>query len=466
MYNRPRHALAWLLGLMIICGSASASELLDASWKNDDLLIKFSDSVSYTIDLAESDSAQLVIRFHGITAPQSGALQGMNLRGRMGRRALLTEAGPGEMRLTLTGRGKLGYASLWRPYSHTLVVSTFEWGALDYPREQYYKALLALEQGLDAQGLELLRLAHSTGEPRAASVLGVYYARHGNPTLAAHYLAKPLDADDHAALAELANRSGDTTTAQASRAEFDRQNARRDSDVRGGGSPNPYDNSPDRMTDEHQMRTQMGIEKWIYLGGGALLLLIIIGLVIWLARRSSRKKKVEAFEAIHPKAQAVMGQSQPAVQPPVAQTAPATDVATSAPIAEPVAAAPAPQSAQPAPAEPVVEQPRAEELPGSLNTPEPAPAVAPVAAAAPVAPSAPIEPQSAPRSGRPVPTQAADLRRRVEQMRAAATAEAPRKPEPAAPTTNKQTITEARRLQLSRDSVELRRRLDEAADRQ
>jgi hypothetical protein len=492
------YVLGCLLGLLIAVSSASATDLLDASWKGEDVILRFSDSASYTIDLAESDSSQLVIRFHNLTLVSPVDAQGTNMRGPDGRRALLTQPAPNEARLTVLGRGRLGYASLWRPYSHTLVVHTFDWAKLDYPAEQYYKALLALEQGLDAAGIEMLKQAHTTGEPRAASVLGVYYARHGNTALARQYLTNPVDADDNAALAAIAGKSGDNATAQANREQFDQKTARRDTAWQSGGTIDPPRPMAWNEGEGLERARRMERMKWIYMGGGVLLLLLIIWIVVAMARRSSKKKVIVPPAPAKPQFEQVRRAPEPTAPAPVAAekpTAPAPVVEEPVPIV--VVEEPAPIVEEELPGAITQEGP-VEEGPATVVVEPPAEVIAepaaPVAAGTPArvieaetaAPVAPAEPEeraptietpatppvaeAAPaeaktaetKAGRPVPTQAAELRRKLEAMREAATAQAPPQPIQTPPTTNKQTITEARRLKLSRDSVELRRRLDEA----
>jgi hypothetical protein len=495
------YALGCLLGLLIAASSASATDLLDASWKGEDVILRFSDSASYTIDLAESDSSQLVIRFHNLTLAAPVDAQGTNMRGPNGLRALLTQPSPNEARLTVLGRGRLGYASLWRPYSHTLVIHTFDWTTLDYPTEQYYKGLLALEQGLDAAGIEMLKQAHTTGEPRAASALGVYYARHGNTTMARQYLANPVDADDNAALAAIAGRSGDNATAQANQEQFDQKTARRDTAWQGGGTIDPPRPMAWNEGDGLERKQRMERMKWIYMGGGVLLLLIIIWIVVAMARRSSKKSVIvppapakPQFEQVRrtpeptppvpvaadrPNPPAPVVADKPTAPAPVAVEEPAPIVEEELPVAitqeSPVEEVPATVVVEP-PAMVVVEPPAPviAEAPAQVIEAEPA---APMAAAEPEETAPAIETLATPpaaeappaeagpaetKAGRLVPTQAAELRRKLEAMREAATAQAPPQPIQTPPTTNKQTITEARRLKLSRDSVELRRRLDEA----
>ncbi|MDB5036027.1 MAG: hypothetical protein JWQ98_3268 [Chlorobi bacterium] len=507
--------LLFLTGLLLATGAARATEVLDAGWRKGDLFIRFSDSTGYTIDLAQSDSVQLVVHIPGIALPANTTGE-ISLRSG-GLNAVMAQAQGKEIRLTIQSPSRFGYVTLWRPYSKTLVIHTFDWNGLDYAQEQYYKGLLAFEQNIDKEGLDLLQVAHATGDSRASSVLGVYYARHGDLKRAEQYLSQPQDADDYAAKAAVQQHNGDATGATESRSRFDHEMANRNPDwaasgANGGPGPEAM-NGPapesgpgvrERGRDSTRVyfdppeygRTMMNDTRWIYIAVGTLLLLGLVFLVIWLARRGKENAKMtQAGERI------TFPESKPAAGKP-AETKPA---APSAPIAKPevvLRAAPPPDiyaahkarkaaraASEPPPLEPATETAPKVEIPSAPETvPSPPTAfepanpptaetapkaeTAPIAETAPKAETAPIaetapeaEPApepiaSEPRQSNPVPLQAAEIRRRIEAMRTP----------PSPPHTDegnlsgKTTIAEARRLNLSRDTVELRRRMEEAGE--
>jgi hypothetical protein len=487
---------------LALAAHARATVVTDARWQGSDLLVRFSDSVTYKIDLAESDTAQLVIHVIGaLSGPDLGSINGPN-----GSQASITLSGANDLRLTVHGAGKMGYASVWRPYSHTLVVHTFDWDNLEYPQEQYYKGLLALEQGLDTQAEELLQVAHSTGDRRAASVLGVHYARMGSYAQAAALLAKPADADDYAALAAVQAHNGDTAAARASQGEFERLLASKSSTATSGNGATAVKPAPrqgsgavdqaeagegnDNGLETNEMIRERASRKWIYLGGGVLVLLILIGLVVWLSRRSAQRpippypndpaniptpRPTRREPPVAPDLQ-VHPHTEPATEP-AAHPVEATVVESKPHVAE-KPAAPVEVKAEPVAVEPVVveqvaveqvvvEQVKAEPVTSTVTTEpvkdvvvEPArPADTGVAESADATDGmAETSGDEGTRSARSTQKQAADLRRRIEAMRSTTPTAAPPRRESAG--ASESTIAEARRLRLSRDSVELRRRME------
>jgi len=212
--------------LLALTAPATAADITDVRWDGFDLLLRLSDSVPYRVDLTESDTSTVVVRLSNVAAPTTLST---TLNGPDGRAMILTHAEGRGIRVTLTSPERIGYATNWRPYSKTLVVHTFRWTQLGFAEEQYFKGLLAIEQRLNAQGIEYLRLAHAAGDPRAASTLGTYYARRNEYALAAQYLNHPLDADDYAALAAVKRSMGDTAAAliaeETSRQSLERRQA-------------------------------------------------------------------------------------------------------------------------------------------------------------------------------------------------------------------------------------------------
>jgi hypothetical protein len=494
-----RLSLIALVALASVLPTA-ATEVTSFRWQGEDLLIRFSDSIPYRVDLAESDTSQIVIRLTGATLP-TGSETGSSLAGISGRKAILTQSTPQELRLTITSGDRMGYGTIWRPYSHTLVVHTFRWRQLGYGEEQYFKALLAFEEKLDPQGIELLRIAYATGERRAASALGVYYARRGEYALAQQYLKSPVDADDHAALAAVDLKNGDSVRSAAHQHSFEQLLAEAPPQQTGdatAGSPNDESPSPSSPQSSNtntptSMQQWLSRENWPFIAVGAALIILLIYVVV----RTMRRRPVEQVAATDTSSRAerdvpqeptpVLVVPDPVVVEPVVPepvvaepivVEPVAAVATTPEIIEPVAVAPV--VAEPVVAEPVVAEPVA----AVATTPEiiePV-AVAPVAAAPvtaePIAPApiaaepieaaaeAPsLEPtqqssssdQPVARSTSTLSTQAAELRRRIEAMRSES-----RTTEPVeqGATADESIVSEARRLRLSRDSVELRKRLE------
>lgn len=495
-----------LAGLLTTLSGALGSVMVNFYWKGDDLHLRFSDSVLWKVDLAESDTSQVVIKITGATAVQPATIEGPQ-----GSQAILTESAPGEIRLTVRRSGKLGYASVWRPYSSTLVVHTFNWDKIDYPQQQYYKGLLAIEQGLDVQATELLEVAGSTGERRANSILGAYYARKGDFTKAISHLKNPVEADDYAALAAAQANNGDSAAAGKSMAIFGKmledegkgqqpprraerapQGARRDDAATGADAELEEDESAD-----HGFETNEDIRasrKGLYLGGGVVALLLLIGLVVWLTRRRSGPPSAGPYSNTRPGAPRPTPTPDFDDRPRAAQerTTPRdtyahpADMVTTEPVeATVVESRPHVIVAEDASPEPVVVEKVSDEKPVAETKTVETPTVERAAHEAPIeekressfeAPAAttgvPVnnvasahEEQSSEstateeRTTRSTPRQAADLRRRIEMMRTSASDT----PAPRAATLNasESTVNEARRLQISRDSVELRRRMEQ-----
>ncbi len=467
----PLRSIASLIASVVLLSAAAvAGDAIDLKWEKDDVLLRFSDSLRYTVDLAASDSSQLVLRISNARLPRSADQGGISLMGPGEREAILTQSGPDELRLTVRAPSRLGYASVWRPYSNTLVVHTFNWDRLEYAQEEYYKGLLAFEQGLEAQGLEILRIAYATGDPRAASVLGVYHARRGEYALASQYLSKPLTADDYAALAAMQAKGGDSTGAARNQDASREMLAGQDTAWKRSNAIARRNDTVQQVNNDFWNLADPSNRQWIYFIGGLVALLLLIVLAIWISRRSSRRPVQEPAatdrtapptrrETIERTVEAREVRPVPAEPhrepaPPVQTVPEAIVVETPAP---PPAVVPEPIRTEVPP--PAVETPTVEVTPVEKVVPA-TDLPKPVAAEEAIdVKSRPAEGTPEPSARRPLPTQAAELRRKIEAMRAVpAPPPAPqKKPAPS----SESTISEARRLQLSRDSVELRRRLQQ-----
>ncbi|MBS1912356.1 MAG: hypothetical protein JST22_10250 [Bacteroidetes bacterium] len=531
--SAPRVVVLLLLAL-VPAFAARAVTVEQFNWNGNDLYVRFSDDITRTVDLAESDTSQMVIRLAASGLGSDPSVPATALQGPNGRQAVLSMAAPNELRLTVRSNSGLGYASLWRPYSHTLVVHTFNWKDLQYAQEQYVKGLLAFEQGMDQTGVELLELARSTGDNRASSVLGIYFARTGKYRQAAEYLSAPLNADDYGALADVQRHEGDSAGAAASMAHYSAMlqsgtpaaapapqprsepaagTARPGNTV--GGAPEREPDYNNGLESNDDVRASMS-RRWIYVAGGVVLLLLLTGLMVMQSRRSSRRQEPPGFEPIGEppfvnvparpvpppvpdstvvvEEAVVVEQMEPAsapvtsaqAEPAHAEPAGATlSQADAAPHAEASHAGPAhvePVSTEPVAHEPagehvIVERVVVERIVAEPIAPEPvaveAVEVEPVAeeparaeyAEEPAIHEARVVQERAVETPadaarRSMQTQAADLRRRIEEMRAATEAEPETHVPPSQP--GESTIAEARRLKLSRDSVELRRRLESA----
>ena len=473
-----RLSLIALVALASVLPTA-ATEVTSFRWQGEDLLIRFSDSIPYRVDLAESDTSQIVIRLTRATLP-TGSETGSSLAGISGRKAILTQSTPQELRLTITSGDRMGYGTIWRPYSHTLVVHTFRWRQLGYGEEQYFKALLAFEEKLDPQGIELLRIAYATGERRAASALGVYYARRGEYALAQQYLKSPVDADDHAALAAIDLKNGDSVRSAAHQHSFEQLLAEAPPPTTGDatssssssdGSPSPSSSPQSSNTNTPtSMQQWLSRENWPFIAVGAALIILLIYVVV----RTMRRRPVEHVAATDTSNRAerdvpqeptpVLVVPDPVVVEPVVPepvvaepivVEPVAAVATTPEIIEPVAVAPV--VAEPIAAAPVVVEPvAAEPIAPSPIAAEPIAAAAEAPSLEPTQQSSSSD-QPVARSTSTLSTQAAELRRRIEAMRSES-----RTTEPVeqVATADESIVSEARRLRLSRDSVELRKRLE------
>lgn len=193
----------------VVSASAKGPSLLSAEWNGSTLVLQFDSTLEYSVDLADSDSS-LTIRFSDVVET-GGITRTEDSTGVVGTffddgRAFRLRAGD-----------RLGYSVLWRPHTHRLLIHTFDWEALDYASEQYHLGLLALEQGIPETAVEYLTAAYASDTAgisrRAASVLGVLHQELGNDSLAKIFLQDPSDPDDWGARAALLRSTGDTAAA-------------------------------------------------------------------------------------------------------------------------------------------------------------------------------------------------------------------------------------------------------------
>lgn len=214
--RRPLAGLLPLFLLSLLVASAPSDlaaqgpRLLSMNWHGPNLVLKFSDSVAFTTDPVESDSG-LTLRFD-TPVEIAGAGEAANgpVIGRFNRRGTT---------FRLEGNARVGYSMLWGPYSNSLVIYTFDWDELSFAEKQFHLGLTALEQGLPNVSAEYLSTARNadTGvvAKRAAGVLGLVYERTGQDSLAALYLGDPQDQDMWGARSSILRRSGDTAAAAA-----------------------------------------------------------------------------------------------------------------------------------------------------------------------------------------------------------------------------------------------------------
>lgn len=500
-----------IVALLLFAASHSHAQqkLIGAAWQGDDLILHLSDSAAYAADIDESDTAHATVRIWGVR-PVKGPVE---LSGPSGRSASIAHNPPNELLVTLSSATRFGCATLWRPYTNTLVVHTFRWEGLPYAQEQYYRALLAFEQNQPALAVSLLRGAHAAGEKRATSALGVWYARRGENALARLYLNTPASADEYRALAAVQLAAGDTAEAEASsQRAIPLEQALVDADALPKGGPGGVSqNAPDHAPPISSPSLLDTIKGWfrgdnlpiaLIVSGGALLLL---ALIIVIVRGASRRRRREQAAATPPPSTPIHGvrvvTPEDALATPAVETRPATGITEETVIPPPtVETVTAPEITPPvvvtrtepevavveskvetvapvdtselSPAEtatevaPVVEEKSESEVPTAEEIEE-SRAVEEAPSAEVIEEVAPVEENAEPEVTAPVVAeavapestvssrsrQADELRRRIEAAQTAP-APAPAKAAPADPT-----IAEARRADLSRDAVALRRML-------
>ena len=318
MSRRPPLLLLLFLLPAVLASKPPATppQLVEFDWRGEDVVLVFGDSVGYEVDLAESDTAQVVLRFGSLAiseplrqrtagaeaAAGTGAPSGgvaISIGGRNGRAAVFSQRGA-DASLRVHDDERLGYSIEWRPYTRQLVVHTFEWDRLGYAESQFHQGLIALEQNVVDQAEELLQVANASGEERAGAVLASLYARRGADSLARYFLRSPGSAEEHAALAALQLRAGDSVEAQESLARSERALA--SGQERGRRSRGSARGRDGRVLDDDgysgggSSRTHgdggMADRDVILLAAvGGLALLLIIGLIV-LSMRRGRKPPV------------------------------------------------------------------------------------------------------------------------------------------------------------------------------
>jgi hypothetical protein len=474
--SRPL-ATTLLLGLLAATGAFSAG-ITGARWSGNDFVVGFTDSVGYSLDLGLSDSTQLVIRIAGVE-PNDRLFHVGSKPGPNDAEALLSPT-PDGGRLTITFPKRYGYSTVWRPYTHRLIVHTFDWDALSYGELQYHKGLLALEGGYVKQAEELLALAYATGEERAGSVLGVHYARLGNDSLAGRYLHHAIDEDDRIAMKSIGREPNAIAATDDMEQPTERSDSPRNEPDR-TEQPSHLSTSGDLLTSLSDWRTITAIIVAVV--SFTIILTVLFRRNSKSAARARQQKLDEEERKIAEGVREERRQQQarttaenvpptpapkPQEPPPPPQTvAPAEEPRTpTQPVEHPPAAvAPAVESGstedrntstgtpadEKAPVSDTKDAPK-EPTPAAETTPPPVTAEAPNTATA--TPTTTTERTDAAREEtqpRKTSTQAAELQRRIEAARH----------EREGSGGGGSTVSEAKRLNVSRDNVELRRRMTE-----
>jgi hypothetical protein len=467
MFNRSTPLVLVLVPFLafVTARFSSATELTEAQWQGDNFVLAFSGEVKYQVDLALTDSTQVVVRVDNATA-SGDFLTGTQIAGPNGYSAILTANGNG-VRLRIIAPQRIGFSTLWKPYSDRLVVNTFDWDSLDYAEEQYHNGLLALEHGFNETAEELLKVAQATGESRAGAVLGTYYARLGKQELARHYLQNPITRDEFLALADIEQKAGNTAAADAARSQAE----------------DALDIEPERsVADQTPAQNELPaqnvreIEEWVYyVVGAALLLLLAVGAYFMFsgggkpAEGESRPVSVKTSPKSSDDTAAATRQTPQTNAAPTAATSGAvTTVEELPPPAEPESAQDEQQEiAQELQAEQAAIEAEREST-EAANAKQPA--TPPIAdAEQETAEEPPAEEPTTEKIDEPeataedeeasdseadseerIPYQAEQLRRRIQSVRRDS-------PAPAEPI-----ISAARRLNISRDNVELRKKVEDA----
>lgn len=465
MFKSIRYVLPTLLSAFLAVTAANAQQvgIADANWQGNDFVIRFDDSLTGNIDYAASDSMQMVVNLSRPVVSDAKQFAGPN-----GLVAALTRNGKDSIAvLTVRGQSRIGYSFLWRPYSHRLIIHTFNWDSLAYAPEQYHKGLLALEQpeGL-AEAKEYLSGANVFGDRRAASVLGVLYEREGEDSLAALYLSAPLDADDYMARAHLSSRAGDAEAATRNQEHFERKLGEQSDLSLPAGQPSRRSTDPPAQDETGKTSLSELFDDWRGIALVVLAALFIVVLAVWFSRRPSELSQKPLDETSPP-------------PPPTHGITESESAAT--PATEPVAA-PATE-AEPATATEEPGQEISSPLTSSMQTPE----IAPVAESIQEEPIAPVtkpdevelprpdafpakqemtsaveEPSETTEGSRRQSSQAEQLRQRMAHAQSGETQSTVAKNHETSPAgDDESTLNEARRLHVSRDYVELRNRISE-----
>lgn len=464
-----------LLPLLAALTSAQEVDLISMEWHGRNLVLQFSDAVSYEHDLAESDSSLALV----FKTP-------INIRGnaKSSHKGMTATFDPSTGYFTLSGKSRIGYSTLWGPYSHALVVYTFNWDDLTPAEEEFHHGLLAMERGFPNLAGEYLTTARGmdTGltSRRAESVLGVLYEQQGSDSLAKLYLGEPRDADTWGARAALLRRSGDTAAAASAEQELA---ASRLNGVPGLANA---DVEPDEIetasSPSNLLLTGRGIGLLVAAG------IVIIIIATMFARRppaSEAKKRAESLAHGHHHHGHAHEPSEPSTAAPEVETSsppPSPEEADKIierkssldHIYSPVSRKPAPDTAstEAAPPEnPIVEVPTEKEIKEELDLIPPAP---PITGGPPTPPSsrqadelrAKVKGESAEKSEPVAPVEekkkeksSRKKKKKEKDLISAQPIKASDAEGVEADSEDESTIERARRMNLSRDHVELRERL-------
>ncbi|MCE2502802.1 MAG: hypothetical protein J4G05_01900 [Chlorobi bacterium] len=284
------HWFTTLLLIVLISSVTALSQgvqVKDTLWIGNDFIIQLSDSVGYEVDLTKSDSSTLVIRFFSSLESDEGVITSPD-----GIKTSLSRDGSDGIRiLRIQKNGRLGYSTLWRPYSNRLVVHTFVWDELNRAETDYHRGLLSLEQGLPELAKEQLSAARATSKDssasarRAASILGILYAREGKDSLAMIYLKAPLGPDDYMARAEVRRRAGDDEEATKDEQMFQ---SKVNSDFSIADSPTETNRSTDTDVAGTERELSEMLKSWRGILLIALAAIVIISLATWFTRKPEK----------------------------------------------------------------------------------------------------------------------------------------------------------------------------------
>lgn len=473
MSSRLRYSLfvSLLFPLLLTSKTPARPELIDFDWRSDDVVLVLSDSARFEVDLAASDTSEVVMRLKNVVISErvrqsasgaevpSGGLA-ISLIGRGGRTASLSEGSSGETTVRIHDDQRLGYSVEWRPFTHQIVIHTFDWSAINEATTHYHEGLIALEQGAVDQAVELLQIAGAAGETRAHGVLASMYARRGEDSLASYYLRDPRTAEDYAALAAVQSRAGDSSTADESRARSEQLLVDRDPAM--GRGSDRGDVRADVGGDDMGRRRRgdgaggRGSDVILFAVIGGFVILLIIGLIILASRRARptaptairpaspppvpptrNSTGFRVVETVSPASETVPTSTPEKTAEDLARTTDASAPSSSIVVAEDTVSRPSEQS-QSQPSVPSTPTSSSTEPSSSSTTSSSSTATSTWAST-----SMPARPSSSDAPG--------------------SVAGAPPRVEP--PASDESTVAAARRMGVSRDNVDLRRRMDDAARR-
>ncbi len=268
---------------------ADGPQLLSMEWHGANLVFQFDQEVSFEHDLAESDSSLVLSFTTPISVEGSRTTRGNGLTG------VISESGD---RFTLRGDERFGYSTLWGPYSRTIVVYTFDWDELSHAEEEFHLGLLAMERGFPELAAEYLNTARNTDTglvaKRAEGALGILHEKEGNDSLAKLYLRDPIDADGWGARAAILRRSGDTAAAATAEMKSE-QHMNGTPGLAGLAEPDTDDVESGESTPMAFLNTPLGIGLLVVVG----LMIILISTLF--ARRPAEQPAEEHHHHDPPK---------------------------------------------------------------------------------------------------------------------------------------------------------------------